>query len=87
VDTLATPVNNNNSPYTFKIVFANTTNRAAAEKRMIGLINRGHKVILFSTDSIHLKLAEPFTRPLSDTSYIRDSLNQYYYNNKGRVEL
>ncbi len=77
----------NSSAYTFKIVFENTTNKDWAEKRMLNLIGRGHQVILYSTDSLHYKLAEPFTRPLSDTSFIKDSLNQYYYNNKGRVEL
>ncbi len=86
-NTTVTPTLSTSSPYTFKIVFENTTNKAAAEKRMISLINRGHKVIIYSTDSVHFKLAEPFTRPLSDTTYVKDSLNQYYYNNKGRVEL
>lgn len=72
--------------YTFKIVFA-ITSKAAAEKRMAALISRGHKVIMYTTDSIQFKLAEPFTLPLTDTARIKDSLNKWYYSGTARVEL
>ncbi len=47
----------------------------------------GHTVIMYTSDSVIYKVAEPFTLPLSDTTHIKDSLNKYYYLGKGRVEL
>lgn len=81
------PVAITNNGYTFKIMFDQTVNRAAAEKRMAALIARGHKVIMYTADSITYKLAEPFALPLSDTAYIKDSLNRFYYLGKAKVEL
>ncbi|MBL0056985.1 MAG: hypothetical protein IPP31_12550 [Chitinophagaceae bacterium] len=75
------------SPYTFRVVFKETTNKELAMKKMNDLILRKHKVIMYTTDSVLFKLAEPFTLPLSDTARIRDSLNKYYYQNKAYIEL
>ncbi len=74
-------------PYTFKIVFKVTINKAAAQERMDVLTKRGHKVIMYTSDSVTYKLAEPYNLPLSDTAKVKDSLNRYYYLGKAKVEL
>ena len=38
----------------------------------------GHKVIMYTEDSVTYKLAELFKLPLSDTARMRDSLNRFY---------
>jgi hypothetical protein len=73
--------------YTFKIMFKVTNNKAAAIDKMNTLVYRGHKVIMYTADSVTYKLAEPFTLPLSDTAKIKDSLNRFYYLGKAKVEL
>ncbi len=77
----------NNEAYTFKIVFKETIDKAAAIAKMKDLEARGHKVLMYTKDSIYYKLAEPFKMPLSDTARVRDSLNKYYYKGKAYVEL
>ncbi|MFN8251335.1 MAG: hypothetical protein U0V75_05580 [Ferruginibacter sp.] len=76
-----------NGSYTFKIVFKITANKAAAIEKMDVLTKRGHKVIMYSSDSVTFKLAEPFNLPLSDTAKVKDSLNRFYYLGKAKVEL
>ncbi|MFN8243206.1 MAG: hypothetical protein U0X40_04045 [Ferruginibacter sp.] len=83
-DSLAAPVTDG---YTFRIVFKETINKAAALARMDDLTRRGHHVIMFTKDSLTYKLAEPFKLPLTDTAHIRDSLNKFYYSNKAYVEV
>jgi hypothetical protein len=73
--------------YTFRVVFKETVDLAAAKARMKELISRNHKVIMYTRDSLFFKLAEPFSLPLSDTGRIKDSLNKYYYNGKAYIEL
>ncbi len=73
--------------YTFKIVFMVTPDSAAASARMNTWITRGHKVIMYKKDSVNYQLAEPFTRPLADTTRVKDSLNSYYYSGKGFIEI
>ncbi len=73
--------------YTFKVVFMVTADSAAAAARMNGLINRGHKVIMYKKDSDFYKLAEPFKLPLADTTHVKDSLNSFYFSGKGFIEL
>lgn len=75
------------SGYTFKIVFKVTNNKAAAIEKMNTMTLRGHKVIMYTADSVTYKLAEPFNLPISDTAKIKDSLNKYYYVGKAKVEL
>jgi hypothetical protein len=72
--------------YTFKIVFKETTNKEEALNTLKKYSDYGHKIIMYTHDSIVYKLAEPFTLPLSDTTRIKDSLNKYYYVGEGRVE-
>jgi len=72
--------------YTFKVVFREYLGMDAAVKKMEEMIRRKHQVIMYTSDSLHYKLAEPFTLPLSDTARIRDSLNKFYYNGKAYIE-
>jgi hypothetical protein len=73
--------------YTFKVVFMVTADSAAAVSKMNVLTKRGHKIIMYTKDSLLYKLAEPFTLPLSDTTRVKDSLNSYYYVGKAFIEL
>ncbi len=77
----------NGDNYTFKVVFRETIDEALAMAKMKELIARGHKVIMYTSDSVLYKLAEPYKRPLSDTARVRDSLNKYYYLGKAHIEL
>ncbi|MEO7307324.1 MAG: hypothetical protein ABIR78_01015 [Ferruginibacter sp.] len=76
-----------NDGYTFKVVFMVTPDSAAAVARMNMWTKRNHKVIMYKTEPLSFKLAEPFTAPLADTTRIKDSLNNYYYSGKGFIEL
>ena len=73
--------------YTFKIVFKETIDKDEAEKTLGKYKQFGHKVIMFTIDSLTYKVAEPFTLPLSDTTHIKDSLNKYFYKGKAYVEV
>ena len=73
--------------YSFKVVFMQTADSAAAVSRMNALTKRGHKIIMYSKDSLFYRLAEPFTRSLADTTHIKDSLNRYYYSGRAFIEL
>ncbi len=73
--------------YTFKVVFKVTRNMQSAIARMNVLTIRGHKIIMYTKDSVYYKLAEPFTLPLSDTTRIKDSLNSFYYLGSAFIEL
>ena len=81
----ATPASNDG--YTFKVVFKETINKALALERLNTLTTRGHKVIMYTSDSVNYKLAEPFTLPLSDTTRVKDSLNRFYYVGKAYIEV
>jgi len=88
----AETITSNSSPinadgYTFKVVFKVTRNIQSAIARMNVLTTRGHKIIMYTEDSIYYKLAEPFTLPLSDTTRIKDSLNSFYYLGSAFIEL
>lgn len=85
-DTVTTPVISSDG-YTFKIVFKVTKDKQEAIRTFNKFKEYGHKVIMYTTDSITYKVAEPYTLPLSDTTHIKDSLNKFYYQGKGRVEL
>lgn len=76
-----------NDGYTFKVVFLQTADSAAAAYRMKVLTARNHKVIMYTADSLMYRLAEPFTLPLSDTAHIKDSLNRFYYSGKAFIQL
>lgn len=73
--------------YTFKVVFKTTKDKAEALKTLNKFKDYGHKVIMYTRDSVTYNVAEPFTLPLSDTARVKDSLNKYFYLGKARVEL
>jgi len=73
--TPAPPVVVSNDAYTFKVVFR-VLSQAGALKKKIEL-NKPN-VLMYTTDSVHYKLAEGFTRPLSDTTRVKDSLRLFY---------
>jgi hypothetical protein len=72
--------------YTFKVVFKVTQDKEDALKTLAKYKQYGHKVIMFTNDSVTYKVAEPFKLPLSDTTHIKDSLNKYYYLGKAHIE-
>ncbi len=73
--------------YSFKVVFLETADTSLARARLNMWLGRGHKVIMYTKDSVKYKLAEPFTLPLSDTTRIKDSLNSFYFLGAGFIEL
>jgi len=73
--TPAPPLPVTNDGYTFKVVFR-VLSQAGALKKKIEL-NKPN-VVMYTTDSVHYKLAEVFTRPLSDTTRVKDSLRLFY---------
>ena len=70
--------------FTFKVVVNEFRDKQAALTRYANLKNYNRKVILYTDDSVTYKIAEPFIRPLSDTTKVLDSLNRYY--NKTKIE-
>lgn len=87
VATIKTEPEKANDGYTFKVVFMITSDSNAAVSRMNVLTSRGHKVIMYKQDSIRYRLAEPFNLPLSDTTHVKDSLNNFYFLGSGFIEL
>ena len=68
-------------------MFKETIDKAEAVKTLNKYKQYGHKVIMYTDDSVMYKVAEPFTLPLSDTTHIKDSLNKNYYLGKAHVEI
>ncbi len=73
--------------FTFKVVVFETKDLDLAKVRMDKWITMGRKIILYTDDSVTYKIAHPFTLPLSDTTHVLDSLNNYYYLGKAHLEL
>lgn len=73
--------------FNFKVIVNEYTNLASATSRLNNLRTYGRTVILYTTDSITYKVAEPFVRPLSDTSKVLDSLTGYYGKNKLKLDF
>lgn len=70
----------------FKAVVNEYDNIVKANSRLAQLNKYGRNVIVFTTDSIIYKVAEPFAAPLSDTTRVIDSLSKYYGKNKVKIE-
>ena len=73
--------------YSFKIVIKNYPSLIAAQKAYARLTSYGYKLLLYTADSVTYKLAMPFTRPLSDTTYARDSVRNRLFGGKPYIEL
>ncbi|HEV8083099.1 MAG TPA: hypothetical protein VGP55_07870 [Chitinophagaceae bacterium] len=71
----------------FNVVVRVTNNKKVALARLAILETMGRDVIMYTTDSMTYKVAQPFTLPLSDTTKILDSLNKYYYRGKAFIEI
>ncbi len=86
-DSIANAQKNPADSFTFKVVIKETTNKEIALARLAKLKSFGRKVIMYTNDSITFKVAEPFMLPLTDTTRVLDSLNNYYYMGKAHVEI
>ena len=73
--------------YNFKIVIKNYPSLLLAQKSFNRLTSYGHKLLLYTADSVTYKVAMPFTRPLADTAYARDSVRNILFGGKPYVEL
>ena len=69
----------------FNIVVNEYHTLFSAEKRLKQLKTYNRNAIIYTSDSITYKVAEPFALPLSDTTRILDSLRRYY--SKAFVEI
>ena len=72
--------------YNFKVVITVTNNFDEAQRSFKKWKSFGHKVILYTSDSVMFKVAEPFTLALSDTTRVKDSLNKYFYKGNAFLE-
>jgi hypothetical protein len=77
--------NHKGDSVTFNIVVRRFRSKNAALARLNLLKSYHRNVIMYTTDSVIYKVAEPFTLPLSDTTKIIDSFKRYY--SKVYVEL
>lgn len=64
--------------FTFKVVVNHYYTPDAAKARLAKLKSYNRNVIMYTTDSLTYKIAEPFKLPLSDTTRVLDSLKKYY---------
>lgn len=63
----------------FKIVVGIYKTRAAGQNRLNDMKLSNRNVIMYTTDSINYKIAEPFPNlPLSDSTRIKDSMRRFY---------
>lgn len=71
-------VDSTGTAYSFAVVFKEYRTKAEADKALARYTSFGHKVLLAQKDSATYKLSMPFTRPLSDTAKVRDSLRVFF---------
>ena len=67
-----------NDGYSFKVIIKEYPNKDAAQRALTRLTNYGHTIIMSTSDSVHYKLAIPFTSALSDTLKAKDSLSKFF---------
>ncbi len=75
------------SGYKFKVVIKNYPSLIIAQKRFDKLTSYGHKLLLYTTDSVTYKVAMPLNLPLSDTTYALDSLRKKLFGGNPYIEL
>lgn len=73
--------------YTFKVVIKNYPSLAVAQKRYDKLSSYGHKLILYTNDSVTFKVAMPLNLPISDTAYAVDSVRKKLFGGNPYIEL
>ncbi len=76
-----------NAAYTFKIVIKNYPSLLLAQKAYDRLTGYGHKLLLYTSDSVTYKVALPMNSPLSDSTHARDSVRQLLFGGNPYVEL
>ncbi len=76
-----------NTGYTYKIVIKNYPSLLLAQKAYDRLTGYGHKLLLYTSDSVTYKVALPMNSPLSDTTRARDSVRQLLFGGNPYVEL
>lgn len=76
-----------NTGYTFKVVIKNYPSLLLAQKAFNRLTGYGHKLLLYTSDSVTYKVALPMNSPLSDTTRARDSVRQLLFGGNPYVEL
>ena len=84
-DSLNNSQKNQADSFTFKVVVRETKDKEVASARLAILKSFGKNVIMYTTDSVTYKIAEPFTLPLSDTTRVLDSLNKNFYGGKEHI--
>ena len=62
----------------FQLVIQQYKSQAAAQQKLDVLKLRGHNVELRVKDSTRFQIILNVNRPLSDTTYVRDSLKRWY---------
>ena len=62
----------------FQLIIQRFSNKFAADKKLQALLARGHSVTLQIQDSTHYNLILAVSKPLSDTTYVKDSLRRWY---------
>jgi hypothetical protein len=63
---------------TFKVVVKTYPTLAIAQKKVAYFATFGHNLVLYNSDTLSYKLAVPFTKPLSDTTWAKDSLYRIF---------
>lgn len=76
-----------NNGYSFKVVIKNYPSLLLAQKSYNRLSSYGHKLILYTADSVTYKVAMPFTRSLADTAYAKDSVRTKLFGGKPYIEV
>jgi len=71
----------------FKIVIKEYQTYETAQRAFDRLSGYGHKLLLYTADSVTYKIAMPFMRPLSDTAMARDSVKKKLFGGNPYIEL
>lgn len=85
-DSTAT-VTNSNTGYTFKVIIKTYPSLVLAQKAYTRLTGYGHKLLMYTADSVTYKLAMPLSLPLSDTAYAKDSIRKKLFGGSPYIEL
>lgn len=85
-DTMAVVPPVKKDSFSFKVVIREYTTQATSDNVYQKFKTYGHKLVQYSRDSVKFKLAMPFTKPLSDTSRMRDSL-KVLFGGKPYIEI
>jgi hypothetical protein len=62
----------------FQLIIQTFFTKAAADKKLNSLLARGHNVSVQMVDSTRYRLVLTVAKPLSDTTYVKDSLRRWY---------